>query len=276
MTDADPASPSCRPEPGDPAAGATACAACRMESGRHDDDPLSRVRLLMGDDAVARLGAAHVLVVGLGAVGSFAVEALARSGVGRLRLADADCVAASNINRQLYATPATLTRPKALLAAERVHEVAPGCQVEPIQQFITLDNSSALLRDKPDVVIDAIDVVRDKVSLLSACLSQSVAVVSSMGAARRIDPTHIRIGTLNEISGCPLAKQVRKGLKQAATDYIHAATPLRCVYSKEPPRPAPRPDHPLWEARAMGSLVCVTGAFGLAAAGEAIRLILEP
>ena len=275
MTDA-PEGPTCRPAHDDPAAGDAACEACRMESGRRDDDPLSRVRLLLGNDAVERLAAAHVLVVGLGAVGSFAVEALARSGVGRLRLADADCVAASNINRQLYATPATIAQPKALLAAERVRAVAPACQVEPIHQFIHSVNVLAILRDKPDVVIDAIDIVRDKVSLLSACLSQHIGIVSSMGAARRLDPTHIRIGTLNEISGCPLAKQVKKGLRQAQTDYIHAATPFRCVYSTERPRSRPGPDHSVREARAMGSLVCVTGAFGLAAAGEALRLILEP
>jgi tRNA A37 threonylcarbamoyladenosine dehydratase len=257
-----------------PAEHASACAGGATTPAASEDDALSRIRLLMGDAAVERLGAASVLVVGLGAVGSFAVEALARSGVGRLRLADADLVAASNINRQLYATYATLGRPKAILAAERVRLLAPACTVEPIEAFVKADNLASLLSDPPDVVIDAIDIVRDKVSLLRACLSQNVCVVSSMGAARRLDPTDIRIGTLDEISGCPLAKQVKKRLKQAQTDYIHASTPLRCVYSVESPRPIPGPDRQLREARAMGSLVCVTGTFGLAAAGEAMRLIL--
>ncbi len=240
------------------------------------DDQFSRVEMLIGEAGVKRLATSRVVVAGLGAVGSFAVEALARSGIGHLRLVDFDCVEPSNINRQLYALHSTLTLPKAKLAALRVNDISPSCQVESLEERINSENIFSFLNPRPDVVVDAIDTVCDKVSLLWACLSHGIPIVSSMGAARRFDPTCVRVGAIEAIHGCPLAKKVRKGLIQFGFDGNSMGKGLRCVYSIEPamaqvmrinPGKAP--------FRAMGSSICVTGVFGLVMAREALRCLLD-
>lgn len=241
-----------------------------------DDGPLSRVGNLLGEAAIRRLAAAQVTVAGLGAVGSFAVEALARSGVGRLRIIDFDRVERSNINRQLYALHSTIGQPKTLTAANRIHDIAPACHVETIAARIDHDNLRSILTPKPDVLVDAIDSVCDKVALLCACLSHQVPVVSSMGAARRRDPMAVRCGVIDEVTGCPLARSVKKGLKKAEVDSMTAGRWLRCVYSVEQAGALTDAGADMARgSRAMGSLVCVTGVFGLVAAHEALRLILD-
>lgn len=241
-----------------------------------DDDPLSRIGYLLGAAALRRLAVARVTVAGLGAVGSFAVEALARSGVGHLRLIDFDSVARSNINRQLFALHSTTGHSKTRVAADRIHDIAPACHVELIEERIKNENSFSILTPKPDVIVDAIDSVCDKVSLICAALSQGIPVVSSMGAARRSEPTAVRCGALDDVTGCPLAKNVKKGLRKAGIDHGMVCRGLRCVYSIEPAGAlycdaAGR----ACGSRAMGSLVCVTGTFGLVTAREALRLILN-
>jgi tRNA A37 threonylcarbamoyladenosine dehydratase len=241
-----------------------------------DDGPLSRVGNLLGEAAIRRLAAAQVTVAGLGAVGSFAVEALARSGVGHLRIIDFDCVERSNINRQLYALHSTIGRPKTMIAAERIHDIAPACHVETIEARINNENSLSILTPKPDVLVDAIDSTCDKVALICACLSHQVSVVSSMGAARRREPMAVRCGVIDEVAGCPLARNVKKGLKNAGIDSMTTGRWLRCVYSVE--QAGALLDAGAGMARglrAMGSLVCVTGVFGLVAAREALRLIVD-
>ena len=241
-----------------------------------DNDPLSRVGCLLGAAALRRLAGSRVTVAGLGAVGSFAVEALARSGVGHLRLIDFDRVARSNINRQLFALHSTTGYSKTRVATDRIHDIAPACNVDTMEVRINNDNAFSLLMPKPDVIVDAIDSVCDKVSLICAALSQGIPVVSSMGAARRCEPTAVRCGALEEVLGCPLAKNVRKGLRKSGIDHEMVCRGLRCVYSIEPAGAlsveAPERD---CGSRAMGSLVCVTGTFGLVAAREALRLILD-
>jgi tRNA A37 threonylcarbamoyladenosine dehydratase len=241
-----------------------------------DDGPLSRVGNLLGEAALRRLAAAQVTVAGLGAVGSFAVEALARSGVGRLRIIDFDRVERSNINRQLYALHSTIGQPKTLIAANRIHDIAPACDVETIETRISNENIFSILTPKPDVLVDAIDSVCDKVALICACLSHQVPVVSSMGAARRRDPMAVRCGVIDEVTGCPLANSVKKGLKKAEIDLFSASRWLRCVYSVEQAGALLDAGADMaCDRRAMGSLVCVTGVFGLVAAREALRLILD-
>lgn len=236
----------------------------------------SRLEMLIGEAGVKRLAESRVVVAGLGAVGSFAVEALARSGIGHLRLVDFDCVEPSNINRQLYALHSTLSLPKAKLAAQRVNDISPSCQVEPLEERINNENILSFLIPRPDVVVDAIDTVCDKVSLLWACLSHGIPIITSMGAARRFDPTCVRVGAIEAIHGCPLAKKVRKGLIQAGFDEKHMGKALRCVYSVEPAMAQITRIHPgKAPSRAMGSSICVTGVFGLVLAREALRCILD-
>ncbi len=234
----------------------------------------SRTRLLYGDDGAARIAGATVLVAGLGAVGSVAVEALARSGVGRLLLVDFDVVEPSNINRQLYALRSTLGMAKGEVAVARVRDINPDCDTSFLAARLPgdADGVGALLADlpRPDAIIDAIDDIEAKAALIVHGLRQSIPVVSSMGAARRLDPAQVRAGALADVSGCPLAKGLRRALRARLGEVADIpVSRLACVYSAEPPHP--QASAPEDGPRAMGSSMCVTGAFGFAAAAAALR-----
>jgi tRNA A37 threonylcarbamoyladenosine dehydratase len=242
------------------------------------DERLARIRLLVGEAGLARLRAACVTVVGLGAVGSYATEALARAGVGRLRLVDFDVVHPSNLNRQLFALHSTLGRPKAEVAAERVRDIAPDCAVEPLRVFVHHDTLDQVLAGPPDVVIDAIDSYGPKVELLAAARGRAIPIVASMGAALRTDPTQVTVGPLATLTGCPLGRRVRQRLRQRGVPLD-----ILCVSSREPvprdrlgaPDAADLADLSRGRPRrALGSLPTLTGIFGLTAANEALRLVL--
>lgn len=241
----------------------------------------SRTKLLYGDIAASRIASSTVLVAGLGAVGSFAVEALARNGVGKLILVDFDEVEPSNINRQLYALMSTVGRAKTDVARERVADINPDCEIVTLQVKIpsAANEISCLFSNVGicDVIVDAIDDVEAKTALIEYGLANKIPVVSSMGAARRVDPSLVRTGTLKDVTGCPLAKCVRKSLRTRLEPVgilldVLPAERLCCVYSKEPPRP--QISAPEFGPRAMGSSICVTGTFGLAAASAALSAIL--
>lgn len=242
-------------------------------------DRFERIAMMIGRAGLDALSDAHVTVVGLGAVGGYAAEALARAGVGRLRLVDFDTVQPSNLNRQLLATTETIGRPKAELAAERVRSIHPACCVEPLAVFCHEETLETVLAGRPDVVIDAIDSLAPKVALLAGGSRLGLSIVSSMGAALRTDPAKLRVGPLSETRNCPLARQVRKRLRGLGVE-----PSMTCVYSIE------RSDHlrasAVGEAgggdtlrrgrprRPLGSLPTLPGMFGLAAANEAIRLVV--
>lgn len=245
----------------------------------------SRTRLLYGDAGASRIADATVLVAGLGAVGSAAVEALARTGVGHLLLVDFDVVEPSNVNRQLFALRSTIGRSKCEVARERVRDINPDCDVVLLPGRLPHDPGllASLLAPlpSPGVIVDAIDDIGAKAALIMHGLRAGVPVVSSMGAARRFDPSQVRTGSLADVSGCPLAKGVRRALRGllSATDGFPGvnvetlpASCLTCVYSRE--APAPQVSAPECGPRAMGSSICVTGTFGLAAASAALRRLL--
>lgn len=245
-----------------------------------NQDRFTRIRHLVGAEAVKRLGDASVTVVGLGAVGGYAVEALARSGVGRLRLVDFDRIQPSNFNRQLYALESTLGRLKVDVAVERVQQINPACQVEALELFVHEDTLDQVLSGPPDLVIDAIDSVNPKVLLLASVQRRRIPVVASMGAALRTDPLKIRVGPLTETHGCPLASFIRKRLRR-----LHVPLDLTCVYSTESPAPrahaATREDSPSEDTlqrgrprRPLGSLPTITGIFGLCAANAALQKLI--
>ncbi len=223
---------------------------------------LRRVFALLGAEAMARLQAARVLVVGLGAVGGACVEALARSGVGHLWLVDADVFEASNLNRQPFASLEALGRPKAEVTAGRLRQIAPTCAAQGEVARVAADNVAALLdRARPDAVVDAIDDVRAKIALLDACLRRGVPAWSAMGAARKRDPSALRVTDLAQTQVCPLARLVRQGLRALGHE-----GGVRCVWSNERPLPAQR-DVP------MGSYMPVTAAAGLFLAADAIAAL---
>lgn len=242
----------------------------------------SRTVLLYGEDGAARIAGASMLVAGLGAVGSAAVEALARSGVGALALVDFDVVDPSNTNRQLCALRSTIGRPKCDIVAARVADINPSCRVTAIRGRIPpeLPGAREFLAGlpRPDVIIDAIDDVGAKAALIAAAAAEGVPIVSSMGAARRLDPTKVRVGPLGDVAGCPLAKALRHALRAIisgpdADMQSGVVRRLECVYSAEPPvkQPPSAPESP----RAIGSSMCVTAVFGMAAAYAALQRVVQ-
>ena len=171
-----------------------------------------RTLRLIGDSAMERLHNARVTVAGLGAVGSYAVEGLARAGVGNLCVIDFDHVEPSNINRQLYALESTLGQAKTDLCVKRIHDINPDCNVTPMNLFITQESVSEVIDPAPDILIDAIDSLNAKVTLIVSAIEAGIVVCSSMGAARRMDTTKIRIADISKTRHCPLARFGRNKL----------------------------------------------------------------
>jgi tRNA A37 threonylcarbamoyladenosine dehydratase len=239
-------------------------------------DPARRfagIDRVYGPGALARATAAHVVVVGIGGVGSWAVEALARSGVGRITLIDLDHIAASNINRQIHALEATLGAAKVLAMAARIKGINPACQVETIEEFIDETNVAALI-PACDAVIDAIDSVRAKAALIAHCRQQGIRILTTGGAGGRLDPTQIQVVDLSRTTQDALASKVRARLRK---QYGFSRDPkkkfgVECVFSPEQIR---RPAGTLVEGDAVNENRCVTdkvsadldGSAGLACAG---------
>ncbi|MDK9718614.1 MAG: tRNA threonylcarbamoyladenosine dehydratase [Trichlorobacter sp.] len=231
----------------------------------------SRTALLIGDAGLQRLAAARVLVAGVGGVGSYAVEALVRAGVGTLTLIDSDTVQTSNINRQLHALTTTLGRAKVEVMAERLLQINPGLRVTPLQELITPDNVPVLLVPGYDLVLDAIDTLSAKLALLQNCLERQIPVISSMGAAGKLDPTRIKISDIADSQGCRLARKLRKELRRGGI-----ASGVTVVYSDEPCS-LERLGEPEAEGerRPLGTISYLPAAFGLFMASEAIKRLLQ-
>ncbi len=223
-------------------------------------DRLHRTRLLLGDENIARLRASTVMVVGCGAVGSFAIEALARSGVGHIIVVDFDRVEESNINRQLFALESTIGMPKVAVAAARIHDINPDTVVDTYDMFFDDAHAPDVM---PDFVIDAIDSVSSKIALATWCQARNIPFIASMGAARKTDATQIRVGRLSKTSVCPLAAKIRR----LARDTGLRDFPV--VYSTEPANPNVAPNH------TFGSIITITGTFGLWCANAAIQHIIK-
>lgn len=190
-----------------------------------------RTLRLIGPEGVRRLASARVLVVGVGGVGGYAAEMLARTGVGHLTLVDADCVSVSNLNRQLIATATEIGKPKVDLFEARFRDINLGIEVTALRQFVTPENVGELMSGSYDFVVDAIDTVAPKVALLSHCLRERIPVISSMGAGGRTDVTKVGYFDLWETREDGLARAVRQRLKQQGL-----RRPLKVVASTEAPR----------------------------------------
>lgn len=195
------------------------------------DNSLERLALLYSPEQMEKLQKACVLILGIGGVGSFAAEALARSGIGKLILVDHDVNAISNLNRQLQVTYDTLDMPKVEAMKQRIHAISKHCQVETKQTFVTLDNLDLLMSDKVDFVIDACDTVTVKLALLEYCYAAHIPLISSMGMANKVDPTKIEIIKLSKTYNDPLCKVMRRELKRK-----HFKKDPLVVFSSEMPR----------------------------------------
>ncbi len=229
-----------------------------------------RTALILGDTAVRRLAETSVMLFGLGGVGSWCAEALVRTGIGRLAIVDHDTVCAGNINRQIQACSRTLGMPKAEALKERLVEINPHAQVDARIARFTAEDAGEFDLGSYDCVVDAIDSIDDKIALIETALRSGKTLFSSMGAASRTDPTRVRTAPLSKTQGCPLARAVRRRLKQAgvSADFI-------CVYSDEPAVGKGDGDGGMVHREAdggrtrtvNGSLVQVTAVFGFTLAG---------
>jgi tRNA A37 threonylcarbamoyladenosine dehydratase len=195
-----------------------------------------RTARLLGDAGVTRLGSATVTVFGVGGVGSFAAEALVRSGVGRVTLVDYDRICVTNVNRQLHAMKGTLGKPKVAVMAERLRLINPDATIEARAEFYGPETSARLLVPEPDVVIDAIDNIAAKMHLIATCLRDRLRIVSAMGAAARLDPTQVRVADLSETRVDPFARALRHNLRRKYMIDFNRPVGVWAVYSEEPPR----------------------------------------
>lgn len=232
-----------------------------------------RTQILLGDIGIEALARKHVFVAGLGGVGSYCAEALARAGVGRLTLLDHDVVATSNINRQLPALLSTVGQPKAELMRARIMDINPACQLEILRIFLNTENVNELVPDC-DYVVDAIDSLACKVALVGESVKRGLRVASSMGAGNRLDPGKIKIADIGKTEMCPLAKQMRKRLHR----HYGLRKGVLTVFSDEQPR-APLPPQPVdgpGRARAVnGTISYMPPLFGMMLAGAVIKALLE-
>lgn len=221
------------------------------------DDRYSRTRKLVGEEGIELLKESSVLIVGVGGVGSYAAEAIARAGVGKITLMDGDTVQPSNLNRQLVALTSTLGRNKAEVMAERIRDIDPGTEVAALARFYEEDDELDLTAF--DWVIDAIDSVIAKTALIKTATERGVNIVSAMGAAGKFD-TQFKVADISGTSTCPLAKVMRKRLRAIGIEH------LPVVYSEE--KPVPRDGD-------LGTVSYVPGSAGLCLAGYVIRSIVS-
>jgi len=245
-------------------------------------NPWERTELLIGTDGLHTLASARVMVVGLGGVGSYAVEALARAGIGALDLVDGDVLTYSNLNRQLLATQKTIGQAKVSAAAQRTAEINPQCRVTEWNLWVTPDNAMNLLQTKPDYIIDAIDDLTAKAALIKAAQQVGVPTISVLGTARRIDPwTGFQHADISVTHTCPLARSLRKRLRQLGIE-----KGVSVIYTPQPPYILPMSSEEIskdewsdasrtYSKQPLGSISYVPGQAGLIAAGIAITSLLD-
>lgn len=259
---------------------------------RRADHRFDRLTRLVGSDAMARIRRGHIAVFGLGGVGSYAAEALARSAVGELTLVDFDTVCITNFNRQLHALEGAVGVPKAELLADRIRMINPAIDVHGVREFYCRESADRLLATPPDILIDCIDNITSKIHLLSQCIERNIPVITVLGAAARLDPTRIRVVPLTETYVDRLARAIRKFARRRHGVTDEQLRGIAAVFSDEPAIPphagfrspvcgqdcvCPGGDNPHHSCSRRhvinGSAVFVTGAFGMVAASVAVRQI---
>ena len=240
-------------------------------------DQFARTEQLLGAESMAKIKSATVAVFGLGAVGSFAIEAIARAGVGNLHLIDFDTVDISNINRQLFALHSTIGREKANIACERVKDINPQCDVKVQSSFVNAQSLEDLLSEDIDVVVDAIDGLNSKINLIVGARQLNLSVVSSMGAGGRTDISMIKTGDISETCVCPLARVVRQRLhRRGLYKGVRAVYSIEKPLNKQPYKSQDALDALPGHGRSrppIGTVSWVPGVFGLTIASEVIDII---
>jgi len=225
-----------------------------------------RTSLLFGQSFINKLLKSKITVVGIGAVGSFAVEILARFGVGKFFLVDFDIIQESNINRQLFAVHSNIGKSKVVLAKERVLDINPGCTVKIFNLFANTDTFDRIFSEIPDIVIDAIDSYSPKLRLIEYCYKRNIRIISSMGAALKTDPFSIKYSDLFETHHCKLAERLRGDLRK-----LGISSGIPCVFSEQSPQTKVVFDEN--NKKVLGSSPAITSIFGILMANKAIEII---
>lgn len=233
---------------------------------------LSRTKLLIGEEALKRLTEKHVMVVGMGGVGSFAAEFIARSGVGKMTIIDGDVVDPSNRNRQLPALATNHGEAKVQVMAKRLKEINPELELNIIQEFVNPTMVERQLAYKPDYLIDAIDSITPKVTFISMAYDSKIPMVCSMGAGAKLDPTRLKVVDISQTRICPFAQQVRKNLKR-----LGIFKGVKAVYSDELPikESLMLTDGKNYKKSAYGTISYLPATFGAVTASVAIRDLMK-
>ncbi len=229
-----------------------------------------RTEMMLGEAAMDKLRRCHVAVFGLGGVGSYAVEALARSGIGELTLIDQDTVSVSNINRQLLALQSTVGLPKAEAAAERCRDINPEIAVHPICATYSAQTRDAFFMTRYDYIVDAIDLVSCKLDLIEQAQQRGIPILSALGTGNKLDPSLLQITDISKTSGCPLARVMRKELRERGIRH------LKVVFSPEQPAPTQQLESPPPGRRSVpASVAWVPSCAGLMMAGAVIQDLIH-
>lgn len=237
------------------------------------DNIFDRTALLLGKDGLERLRDSRIIVLGVGGVGSWAAECLIRTGVGHLTIVDPDMVSATNINRQLMATTATVGKPKAEVLKDRLLEINPEAEIKVRTESFTPESAHTFNLQSYDYVIDAIDSLKDKAELILLTTSVGVPLLSSMGAALKLDPTRIHVAEFWDVKGCPLARALRQRFKRNKT---YPKTKFKCVYSDELLQNVFTSSETCdYKAQINGSLCHITAIFGMTLAGIAVKGLIN-
>jgi tRNA A37 threonylcarbamoyladenosine dehydratase len=235
---------------------------------------LSRTQLLIGENALRRLAATHVCVVGLGGVGSYAAEFIARAGIGKMTIIDGDVVDPTNRNRQLPALATNHGMPKATIMADRLRAINPELELQVIDAFIRPEQVLDSLSETPSFLIDAIDSITPKITFIKTAIERKIPLVSSMGAGAKLDPTQLQVVDISETYNCPFAQQIRKQLKTR----FGIRKGLTVVFSPEPPikESLMLTDGKNFKKSAYGTISYLPAVFGAVCASVAIRALMNP
>lgn len=249
----------------------------------------SRTELLIGAKGLSTLADNHVMICGIGGVGSYAAEALGRAGVGKITLVDFDDICLTNVNRQIHALTSTVGQSKVEAMAARLRDINPAAEIIPVKAFFSQENAGELLLPRPDYVLDAIDHFTAKASLITVCRRQEIPIISSMGAANKLDPTKIDVSDISSTRNCRMARSMRKILKKNGI-----TSGVRVVYSTELHReldPAtsnscgtdcicPNRSEQTFRCEhrrvILGSISYIPSIFGLTMAGAVVNELLNP
>ena len=228
-----------------------------------------RTEMLIGKEAVEKLKNAHVLIFGIGGVGSYSAEAIARAGVGEITIVDKDTVSVSNINRQLVALKTTVGMPKVEVMKNRISEINDEIKVNAVEKFCLPENVDEFFTGKIDYVIDAVDTVSAKLAIIEKCKEKGIGIISAMGAGNKLNPQDFQVADIYKTENCPLSRVMRRELKKRGIES------LKVVYSKEEPVNVESKADEETKKAIPGSISFVPSVMGLILAGETIKDIIK-